>query len=195
MKWLATILFVSITPLMALAENTGSHNRSPYAGEETRAIKSLSAEDIAELGRGGGWGLAKVAELNGMPGPAHLLDLKVEIGLTGAQVALVEGLFEEMQAKAIAEGERFIESERALDEAFGNRTITKESLRHALAGIEQSRTALRFIHLTAHLAAVDILSDAQITRYDSLRGYVEDSCADVPPGHDPVMWRRHNDCG
>jgi hypothetical protein len=48
----------------------------PYAGQDARDIKSLSAEDIAELRRGGGWGFAKSAELNGMPGPAHLLELK-----------------------------------------------------------------------------------------------------------------------
>ena len=30
---------------------------SPYAGEESRAVKSLSAEDVAELRRGGGYGM------------------------------------------------------------------------------------------------------------------------------------------
>ena len=46
--------------------------RSPYAGQENRQIKSLSANDIQELKRGGGWGLAKAAELNGLPGPAQV---------------------------------------------------------------------------------------------------------------------------
>ena len=55
---------------------------SPYVGQDTRPIKSLSADDILELRRGGGWGLAKAAELNGMPGPAHLLELKDEIPLS-----------------------------------------------------------------------------------------------------------------
>ena len=57
----------------------GNHSRkSKYAGEENRSIKSLSPDDIAELRRGGGWGLAKTAELNGVPGPAHLLEMKNE---------------------------------------------------------------------------------------------------------------------
>src|SRR4051812_39523929 len=65
----------------------------PYAGQDARDIKSLSAEDIAELRRGGGWGFAKAAELNGMPGPAHLLELKDQIGLTPDQVAAVQAIF------------------------------------------------------------------------------------------------------
>jgi hypothetical protein len=48
---------------------------------QSRAIKSLSDNDINELRRGGGWGLALAAELNGMPGPAHLLELKDKIPL------------------------------------------------------------------------------------------------------------------
>ncbi len=45
------------------ADNDSNHD-SKYIGQENRAIKSLSSEDIAELERGGGWGLAKAAELN-----------------------------------------------------------------------------------------------------------------------------------
>ena len=64
----------ALAPQVAAAETSSHHGASPYAGEEARAIKSLSADDIAELQRGGGRGLAKPAELNGVPGPAHLLD-------------------------------------------------------------------------------------------------------------------------
>ena len=43
----------------ALAEQHMHDNAqapSAYAGEESRQIKSLSADDITELRRGGGWG-------------------------------------------------------------------------------------------------------------------------------------------
>jgi hypothetical protein len=67
-------------PLSSLAQH--SHvTQTPYAGMQSRAIKSLSDNDINELRRGGGWGLALAAELNGMPGPAHLLELKDKIPL------------------------------------------------------------------------------------------------------------------
>ena len=106
---------------------------SPYSGQESRAIKSLSQDDIAELRRGGGWGLAKVAELNGMPDPAHLLELKNEIPLSADQVPAITAIFGRMRADAIAEGERLITRERALEDAFRARTVTNENLRVMLA--------------------------------------------------------------
>ena len=48
---------------------------APYAGQQARAIKSLSDEDIAALLKGEGMGMAAAAELNGYPGPAHVLQL------------------------------------------------------------------------------------------------------------------------
>lgn len=167
---------------------------SAYAGEKARAIKSLSPDDIDELRRGGGWGLAKAAELNGVPGPAHLLELKDAIPLEPSQVARLEAIFEEMQTAAIAEGERLIAAEAALEGAFRDGTLTEETLRDLLAAIAASRSALRYIHLRAHLETPELLSETQIARYDALRGYAEDPCAAVPPGHDPAMWRRHQGC-
>lgn len=173
----------------------GQAGTSPYAGEQARAIKSLSEDDLAELRRGGGWGLAKPAELNGYPGPAHLLELKDAIPLEPDQVAAIEAVFEAMQAQAIAEGERLIAREAELDRAFREHTVTAAGLRELLGEIEASRAALRYVHLSAHLATVPLLSEAQVARYVILRGYGNDPCASVPDGHDPAMWRRHNGCG
>jgi hypothetical protein len=39
--------------------------KSPYAGQESRSIKSLSPEEVRGLLDGGGMGFAKAAELNG----------------------------------------------------------------------------------------------------------------------------------
>lgn len=58
--------------MTALAQHNHGAD-SPYTGMQDRAIKSLSDADIRELRRGGGWGHALPAEINGMPGPAHLL--------------------------------------------------------------------------------------------------------------------------
>lgn len=195
MKRIAVIGLLVLTPVIAMAQAQHHHTPSPYAGEEQREIKSLSAEDIAELRRGGGWGLARAAELNGVPGPAHLLELKDEIPLSPEQVTEIQILFDAMQENAIAEGARLIDRERMLEEAFRNHTINEESLRHMLAEIEQSRAALRYIHLAAHLTTPDILSEDQIERYNMLRGYGQDPCNAIPEGHDAAMWRRHNGCG
>ncbi|MDE0704934.1 MAG: hypothetical protein OXH59_14575 [Rhodospirillaceae bacterium] len=167
---------------------------SPYAGQETRPIKSLSAKDIAELRRGGGWGLARAAELNGLPGPAHLLELKDRIPLSADQVAAITGIFEDMRATAIAEGKRLIAREQALEKAFRNASVTDRSLRELLSEIGQARTALRYVHLAAHLKTLPLLSGDQIARYNILRGYAGDPCANPPKGHDANMWRKHNGC-
>lgn len=195
MKRLLLALPLLIPGLAAQAEETGHSHLSPYAGQETRLIKSLSPDDIAELRRGGGWGLAKAAELNGLPGPAHLLEMKDEIGLDAAQRAAIARLRDRMKAAAIEEGERLINLEQALETQFRDRTVTDESLRAALDDIAASRRNLRYIHLSAHLETPEILLPAQIRKYNELRGYAAaDPCAAVPRGHDPAMWRKHNGC-
>ena len=168
---------------------------SPYAGHDARPIKSLSADDLAELRRGGGWGLAKAAELNSMPGPAHLIELKNRIPLAADQVRAITVIFNDMRAAAIAEGERLIAREQALETAFRDGRVTGPSLREMLSEIGQARTALRHTHLAAHLKTLPLLTDDQIARYNILRGYAGDPCANPPEGHDLRMWRKHNGCG
>lgn len=190
-----TLAFLLATnPGFALAQHGGHQPATPYAGQQMRDIKSLSAEDIAELRRGGGWGLARAAELNGVPGPAHLLELKDKIGLSADQVAAVQAIFEKMQTDAIREGERLIALERNLEDQFRDNSVTDHSLRQALAEIEQSRQALRYTHLAAHLTTPPLLSREQIALYNELRGYAQNPCGNVPAGHDPAAWRRHNGC-
>lgn len=187
-------LLFSLPPLsMGAADPTEHHSK--YAGQEQRAIKSLSADDIRQLRQGEGWGLAKAAELNGMPGPAHLLQMKDKIDLTETQEAAIRRLFEDMRQKAIPLGHRLIEQERALNQGFATRTITAQTLERQLQAIADTRRALRQVHLAAHLATPNILTAQQIHRYNALRGYTDtDPCTHVPEGHDPVMWREHNNC-
>ena len=168
--------------------------QSPYAGQQTRSIKSLSAEDIAELRNGGGWGLAKAAELNGVPGPAHLLELGDAIGLTADQRKAVEAIRAAMRTAAIGQGRRLIDLEAELDQQFKNRTITERTLADLLSKIAAARRDLRLTHLSAHLKTVSVVTDAQVAAYNRLRGYASDPCAAVPAGHDAARWRKHNKC-
>ena len=188
---LAVALFAPALPVLAQHQ---THGTAPYAEQETRAITSLSDDDIAELQRGGGWGLAKAAELNGAPGPAHLLELKDAIPLTAEQVAAIQPIFARMQAEAIATGEKLIAAEAALDAAFVAGTVTDASLRTLLAEIERHRTELRYIHLSTHLTTPALLTPTQIARYNALRGYGDDPCTNIPEGHNAAMWKKHNGC-
>ena len=186
----------AVLPLAAFAQNQGhGENGAPYAGFETREIKSLSEQDIEELRRGGGWGLALPAELNGRPGPAHLLEFGDELGLSASQVEAISAIYELMRMDAVTAGERFIAAEAALSDAFAGSDLSEERLRDLLAEAAEARAELRFIHLSLHLSTPELLSDAQIQRYNVLRGYADDPCENVPDGHDPEMWRRHNGCG
>ncbi|MEE3361219.1 MAG: hypothetical protein VX248_14820 [Pseudomonadota bacterium] len=172
----------------------GEDHATPYAGFQDRAIKSLSDDDIAELRRGGGWGLALPAELSGLPGPAHLLEMQDEIGLSEDQVARITVIYDGMKAEAIEAGEKFIAAEAALSEAFAAKDMDPDSLRALLAASAEARAALRFVHLSRHLMTPDVLSEDQIAAYQRLRGYADDPCQEIPEGHDPDMWRRHNGC-
>jgi len=179
----------------AQAGQTKNSQASRYAGEEKQSIKSLSPDDIAELRRGGGWGLARAAELNGVPGPAHLLELKDRIPLTDDQVSAIDETFQEMKAQAVQQGERLIALEGELELLFRGGSVTRDALRSSLSKIAKARMELRFIHLASHLKTPDILSKDQIKKYNELRGYANlDPCANVPEGHNAEMWRKHNGC-
>ncbi|MDE0058625.1 MAG: hypothetical protein OXI22_06090 [Defluviicoccus sp.] len=188
------LLGLAIAWFCAAPAGAAETHESPYAGEHVRPIKSLSPDDLAELGRGGGWGLAKAAELNGMPGPAHLLEMKDEVPLSADQVTAVAAIFERMRAAAIAGGQRLVAAERALETAFVGRTVNEQSLRTLLSEIGRARTALRYTHLAAHLETLPLLTESQVARYNELRGYADHPCANPPKGHDPGMWRKHNGC-
>lgn len=167
---------------------------SPYAGMETRAIKSLSESDIDQLKRGAGWKLALPAELNGVPGPAHLLELKDEIGLSADQVAKIEAIYAAMKTEAIAAGENLIAAEAEIDNAFGEGTIDEQQLRLLIDRSEAARADLRFIHLSRHLLTPPLLTDRQIESYKVLRGYAPVPCANMAEGHAALGDHQHDGC-
>ena len=189
--WLLT-LAISIPLSISAQHNHGV--QTPYAGMQNRAIKSLSDNDIKELRRGGGWGLALAAELNGMPGPAHMLELKEQIALNQDQVTKTQALLDDMRKAAIPTGERLIAAELALENAFAKGAVEEASLRRLLAEAESARTELRFIHLSQHYKTVQFLKPEQIKRYNILRGYADDPCKNIPAGHNPEMYKRHMGC-
>jgi len=172
----------------------GGRHLSPYAGQETQKIKSLSAERVADLLAGRGAGYAKAAELNGVPGPAHVLEMKDSIALTADQVRHVRALHARMEREARNLGKQFVTLESELNDAFASTRLDLEDLRSRLTHLGRSESALRFVHLAAHLEVLDILTVDQIRLYIRLRGYAADPCTTVPEGHDAILWKRHNSC-
>jgi len=144
---------------------------SPYAGEQRREIKALSGKDVQDLLAGRGMGLAKAAELNRYPGPAHVLELADRLGLSAEQKARTQSVFDAMEARARALGKALVEREAELDRLFASRRISRDSLQSSLAGISRLQGELRRVHLEAHLAQTDILTREQVASYAQLRGY------------------------
>ena len=194
MKLRTWLLTLAISIPLSISAQHNHEVQTPYAGMQNRAIKSLSDNDIKELRRGGGWGLALAAELNGMPGPAHMLELKEQIALNQDQVTKTQALLDDMRKAAIPTGERLIAAELALENAFAKGAVEEASLRRLLAEAESARTELRFIHLSQHYKTVQFLKPEQIKRYNILRGYAEDPCKNIPAGHNPEMYKRHMGC-
>jgi len=187
------LLFVSISSSVFASDNP--IYKSNYIGQDQRQIKSLSKDDIEQLKNGKGWGLAKAAELNGMPGPSHVLQMKDKISLSSKQQTQIQSLFDNMQAQAIPLGKKLIKLETELNDAFANQKITSDSLKQMLNAISKAHAELRYVHLVAHLKTPRILSSQQIEKYNRLRGYNSgDPCQSIPEGHDAVMWKKHNGC-
>lgn len=196
MKIFIYFLFILLsTNTFAQNDKTKADLRSPYTGEEQRAIKSLSQSDIEELRLGKGWGLAKAAELNGIPGPSHLLEMSEKIELSDDQHTKIKAVFTSMQKQAISLGEKIIQLEIELNDSFANKAIDVKKLKKMTSTIGDVMSELRFVHLQAHLETLKILSGEQVQKYNTIRGYGEkDPCLEVPEGHDPELWKKHNNC-
>jgi len=174
---------------------------SPYAGQETRRIKALSQKDIDGLLAGSGTpfgGLAKPAELNGYPGPRHVLDA-IEAGefeVTTEQKKEIEKLYAGMKSQAVALGEQIIAMEQDIDDAFSGGTMTESYLQEKITESAELYGQLRIVHLKHHFPMMDILSPEQVAAYNELRGYTSDGdpCKNIPAGHDPEMWKLNNNC-
>lgn len=169
------IIMMSAALLISLATSGFAQHRqqhhAPYAGLEQRQIKALSTQQIDDLRAGRGMGLALAGELNGYPGPLHVIELADHLHLEAEQRRKVEQLFKEMKAEAAAVGEALIEQERALDRAFAERTISPETLASMTSQIGETHARLRAVHLKYHLMTAALLSTHQRHRYAELRGY------------------------
>lgn len=153
----------------AWAQHTGP--TSAYTSETDRVIKALSAQDVNNYQNGRGMGLAKAAELNGYPGPMHVLEAEKELGMTADQKARMQVVYEAMHGRAVELGKAIVKHETALDGLFTAQTVTPESLQTTLDTLAGLQGQLRLTHLEAHLKAKRILSVGQLNQYNQLRGY------------------------
>jgi hypothetical protein len=157
--------------LVLITGNSLAQSHQPYAGHQARPVKALSEQQIADLRAGRGMSLALPAELNGYPGPFHVIEHAGALALTPSQLAHVRLLYTGMKGEAVALGERLITQETELDRQFSDRTVTGATLIRATAEIAKTQGELRATHLRYHLLTVEVLTSDQMRRYAALRGY------------------------
>ena len=156
---------------------------SPYAGQQGRAVKSLSEQDLDGLRAGAGAGYAKAAELNGYPGPAHVLELAQQLQLDAAQQEATKALLDGHKARARALGAELIDAEATLDRLFADKRADTASVDRATAQVGALQARLRAEHLKTHLAQTALLTPGQVQRYAALRGYDSPAVPSTEPHH------------
>ena len=146
---------------------------SPYRDQTAAEIRGLTEKEISELREGRGMGLARAAELNGHPGPRHVLDAVREgrLHLSPGQLQTVQRLFDDMAREAQRLGDMILKEERALEQEFRKGTISETDLQAGVTRIAALQGQLRAVHLRTHLETRPVLSEQQIQHYNELRGY------------------------
>lgn len=162
---------LAFAALLALAAGSAAADTSPYRGLETREIKALSPQEIADLEAGAGMSMALAAELNGFPGPRHVLDLAGPLGLSVDQAASVRDLFTAMQAEAVVLGAAVVAREAELEAGFRTASLDADGVTARVMAIAEARGQLRATHLRYHLSTRALLDRHQLALYDRLRGY------------------------
>ena len=157
--------------VLAAVTSAAEAQESPYVAIQDRPIKALSAEDISGYLEGRGMGFALAAELNGYPGPRHVLELADSLGLGTQRRQQIQGAYDRMHAEAVRLGEAIVCAETALDSAFAAHRMSDRDLEQQLARIATLHGELRYAHLSAHLEVTELLSEHERHEYQRLRGY------------------------
>jgi Spy/CpxP family protein refolding chaperone len=150
------------------AQHQSMQSASPYAGQQTREIKALSPSQTQDILAGKGMELAKAAELNGYPGPMHVLEWADSLRLTPEQRQSTKQLMDEHKAEARSLGAQVVAAERELDTSFKSQNIKSEDIERLIGTLQ---AALRNSHLQTHLLQTNLLSPQQVAQYVVLRGY------------------------
>lgn len=126
--------------------------------------------DKESLENSEGAGMASYADLNGYPGPKHILEMQEELNLTEQQLKDVQSIFEAMKENARAKGDAIIATEVALERSFRVGNVTEADAKRLSREIGILRGELRAVHLTAHIQAKHVLTKKQAATYNSIRG-------------------------
>jgi Spy/CpxP family protein refolding chaperone len=188
---LAVVILTTATTLAGDAEATGdvpgghqaqqgAHTtdlRSPYAKLRDAGTSGLLPEEVEGLRKGSGMALSLAAEVNGYPGPRHVLEAAdaSQLALRSDQRSAVQRLYDRMLDESRAKGQEILQAEAHLAQSIRHGHVDDAGLRKRLERIGLLRVELRFVHLRTHLETQALLTPDQIARYNTLRGYTASS--------------------
>jgi len=116
-----------------------------------------------------GAGMASYADLNGYPGPKHILDMQEELNTSEEQRKDIQSIVEAMKESARVKGDAIIAKEVELEKLFRMGKATELDARRLSREIGTLRGELRAVHLTAHVQAKQVLTKEQVATYNSIR--------------------------
>lgn len=176
--------------LLLAAPVASAQQHGGYAGQQSRETKALSAQETADLLAGRGMGLARAAELNGYPGPMHMLKLRGPLDLSVAQLTAARRASSACRPPL----GHWAPTDRTRTHARwwvqgGHGHAGARGSRHG-GDRQVARQAARR-HLAAHLEMRDLLTLDQVARYDELRGYAGDGAVPSPAAPGGAGAHRH----
>ena len=171
---------IAVLGLALLTAATAHAQSQPYAAFGDRPIKALSADDVAGLRAGRGMAMALPAELNRYPGPLHVLEHAAALDLTPEQRDRLTLQVEALRTAAVALGEQIIARESELDAHFRSGAPEAGTIDRITSEIAALYGQLRAVHLRTHLATRSSLTEIQLAKYQTLRGY---DAGDTNPMH------------
>lgn len=125
--------------------------------------------DKESLENSEGAGMGMYADLNGYPGPKHILDMQEKLNLSEEQLKDIQSIFEAMKENAKTKGDAIIAGEIALEKLFSSGKATEAETKKLSREIGALRGELRAVHLVAHVQAKQILTEEQVVTYNSIQ--------------------------
>ncbi len=125
--------------------------------------------DKESLEKSEGAGMAFYADMNGYPGPKHILEMEDKLKLSEEQVKDIQAIFDAMQENGRTKGEAIIAKEIELEELFSSSKATEADAKRISREIGTLRGELRAVHLVAHVQARQVLTKEQVATYTSIR--------------------------
>ena len=144
-------------------------------GSDVEALQAMPRRQFNNLLEGRGMGQARIADMNGYPGPMHVLEMAEALEISAEQREQTEQIMQRMRSTAQQRGRELIEAERKLEALFDGGPVQPSAVDAALLEIANLQARVRAAHLHAHIEQARVMSDEQIAKYTELRAESRDS--------------------